>query len=110
MTIRTTQDQILNDISAAATKTANVGNGEFGAYFISDTSEHAAAGNWSAVTFIENTVFATNTASSNWSGDSIIGETFPEGLTIFGDFSVIDLTSGACIAYFKTADNTVTTT
>ena len=110
MTIRTTQDQILNNISAATAKTANVGNGEFGAYFISDTQQHAAAGNWSAVTFIENTVFATNTASSNWSGDSIIGETFPEGLTIFGDFSVLKLTSGACIAYFKTGDNTVTTT
>ena len=102
-------DQALVNISHSTAKTANVGNGEFGAYFISDTDQHAAAGNWSAITFIENTVFTTLTAS-NWSGDTFTGETFPEGLTIFGDFSVIDLTSGACIAYFKTANNNVTVT
>lgn len=107
MANRTTQDTILSSISAATTKTANVGNGEFGAYFISDTDQHTAAGNWSAITFIENTVFTTLTAS-NWSGDTFTGETFPEGLTIFGDFSVIDLTSGACIAYFKTGNTNVT--
>ena len=103
-------DQALVTISQSTAKTANVGNGEFGAYFISDTDTHTAAGNWSAITFIENTVFATNTATSNWSGNTFTGETFPEGLTIFGDFSTLKLTSGACIAYFKTADNTVTTT
>mgnify|MGYP003126766378 CR=1 FL=1 len=75
-------------------------NGSFGAHFIADTDQHTA--------FIENTVFNAITAS-NWSGDTITSETFPEGLTIYGDFSVIDLTSGACIAYFATKDNTVTT-
>ena len=83
-------------------------NGSFGAHFISDTDRHTATGGWNAITFIENTVFNAITAS-NWSGDTITSETFPEGLTIYGDFSVIDLTSGACIAYFATKDNTVTT-
>ena len=83
-------------------------NGSFGAHFIADTDQHTAAGGWNAITFIENTVFNAITAS-NWSGDTITSETFPEGLTIYGDFSVIDLTSGACIAYFATKDNTVTT-
>tara|TARA_Y100001972_G_C7440408_1_gene226080 strand:- start:188 stop:529 length:342 start_codon:yes stop_codon:yes gene_type:complete len=101
-------DQALVTISQSTAKTANVGNGEFGAYFISDTDQHTAAGNWSAITFIENTVFATNTALDNWSGNTVIGETFPEGLTIFGDFRVIKLTSGACIAYFKTSNKDVT--
>ena len=72
-------------------------NGSFGAHFITDTDQHTAPGGWNAIT------------ASNWSGDTITTETFPEGLTIYGDFSVIDLTSGACIAYFATKDNTVTT-
>ena len=83
-------------------------NGAFGAHFITDTDQHTAPGGWNAITFVENTVFNAITAS-NWSGDTITTETFPEGLTIYGDFSVIDLTSGACIAYFATKDNTVTT-
>ena len=37
-------------------------------------------------------------------------QTFPKGLTIYGNFTAIVLTSGACIAYFGTSDNTVTTT
>ena len=33
-------DQALVNISHSTAKTANVGNGEFGAYFISDTDTH----------------------------------------------------------------------
>lgn len=86
----------------------NKSNGSFGAHFITDTDQHTSAGGWNAITFIENTVFNAIT-TSNWSGDTITGETFPEGLTIYGDFTVIDLTSGACIAYFATDNTTVTT-
>ena len=81
-------------------------HGEHGAFFISDQDEHTAAGGWSAITMIENTVFNTLTCG-NWSGDTFTAETFPEGLTIYGNFTVIDLTSGACIAYFGTSNTTV---
>ena len=83
-------------------------DGSFGAHFIADTDQHTAAGGWNAITMIENTVFNTLTCD-NWSGDTFTGETFPEGLTIYGNFTVIDLTSGACIAYFKSSDRSVTT-
>ena len=40
-----------------------------------------------------------NTASHNYSGNSIDSETFLAGQTIYGLFTSITLTSGACIAY-----------
>ena len=105
MAYRTNQNILLDSIKS------NTGDnyGPNGAYFISDTDTHTAAVNWYAITMIEDTVFATLTAS-NWSGDTFTGETFPKGLTIYGNFTAIVLTSGACIAYFGTSDNTVTTT
>jgi hypothetical protein len=96
-------EQVTNSIKIADAKS----HGENGAFLITDTDLHTAAGGWNAITFMENTVFNAITAS-NWSGDTITGETFAEGLTIYGDFTAIDLTSGACIAYFATANNTVT--
>ena len=90
MAIRNDSDKFLQGIKNLGEK----GNGSHGAFFISDTDSHTAAGGWNAITFLENTVFNTLTAS-NWSGDTFTGETFPEGLTIYGNFTVIDLTSGA---------------
>ena len=104
MAIRTDSDKFLKQLQELGDKA----NGSHGAFFISDTDSHTAAGGWNAITFIENTVFNAITAS-NWSGDTITSETFPEGLTIYGNFSVIDLTSGACIAYFASDNTTVTT-
>ena len=105
MAYRTNQNILLDSIRS----NTHDNYGPNGAYFISDTDNHAATNSWYAITMIEDTVFATLTAS-NWSGDTFTGETFPKGLTIYGNFTVIDLTSGACIAYFGTSDNTVTTT
>jgi hypothetical protein len=109
MAIRNEQERLL-DLQRQAldniTAKADLGNGSHGAFFISDTDAHTAAGGWNAITMIENTVFNTLTCS-NWSGDTFTGETFPEGLTIYGNFTAIDLTSGACIAYFATSDTTV---
>ena len=105
MAIRNDSDKFLQGIKNLGEK----GNGSHGAHFISDTDTHTAAGGWNAITFIENTVFDAITVN-NWSGDTITSETFPEGLTIYGNFSSIDLASGACIAYFATDNKTVTTT
>jgi len=96
-------EQVTNSIKIADAKS----HGEHGAFLITDTDMHTANGGWNAITFMENTVFNAIVAQ-NWSGDTITGETFAEGLTIYGDFKSIDLTSGACIAYFATADNIVT--
>ena len=105
MAYSTNQEVLLDQISV------NTGNNyaPFGAFFISDTDAHTASGGWYAITMIEDTVFNALTAN-NWAGDTHTGETFPKGLTIYGNFTAIVLTSGACIAYFGTSDNTVTTT
>lgn len=103
MAIRNDSDKFLQGIKNLGEK----GNGSHGARFISDTAAHTAAGGWNAITFIENTVFDTLTCG-NWSGNTFTSETFPEGLTIYGNFTSITLTSGACIAYFATSNTTVT--
>jgi len=93
-------------ISSAVNTATSKSHGENGAFFISDTDAHTATGGWNAITMIEDTTFNVLTAN-NWSGDTYTGESFPEGVTIYGDFTSIDLTSGACIAYFATSDNSV---
>mgnify|MGYP003108751033 CR=1 FL=1 len=99
---RTGQEKLLSRLTTLIDKS----NGSHGAFFINDGATHTAASGWNAITFLENTIFNTLTAS-NWSGNSTASETFPEGLTIYGNFTVIDLASGACIAYFATTDTTV---
>ena len=47
-----------------------------------------------AIQFLEDTV---GTAGGN--GDSVAGNTFPTGLTIFGQWTAITLASGSIIAY-----------
>lgn len=49
-----------------------------------------------AITCVTETVFAVLTG---WSGDAVTGFTFPAGLTIWGNFSALTLTSGTIIIY-----------
>jgi hypothetical protein len=102
MAIRNESEQFLSNLSTQGEKA----EGAHGAFFINDTDSHTAAGGWSAITMLENTVFTTLTVG-NWSGDSTASEIFPEGMTIYGNFTVIDLASGACIAYFATSNTAV---
>ena len=66
-----------------------------GGELITDTAAHT--GRFKSIFFKEDT--EVNTASHNYTGNSIDGETFKAGQTIFGTFTSITLTSGACIAY-----------
>ncbi len=83
----------------------NIAIGQAGAKFISDTSEHTGA--FVAIAMIEDTVFNALTPSDtsngygvgSYNGNSMASETIPQGMTIFGKWTTIDLTSGACIAY-----------
>ena len=94
MAIRTDSDKFLKQLQELGDKA----NGSHGAFFISDTDSHTAAGGWNAITMIENTVFNVLTCS-NWSGDTFTTEVFPEGLTIYGNFAAFSLASGKVIAY-----------
>jgi hypothetical protein len=67
-----------------------------GAEFVSDTSAHT--GRFSAIYFKEATVINAITAD-NYTGNALAGESFPADSTIYGIFTSITLTSGACIAY-----------
>ena len=66
-----------------------------GGELITDTAAHT--GRFKSIFFKENTQI--NTASHNYSGNSIDSETFLAGQTIYGLFTSITLSSGACIAY-----------
>ena len=83
----------------------NVALGQGGAKFINDTSEHT--GTFAAITMMEDTVFTSLTPSDttngygvgSYNGNSMASETIPKGVTIYGRWTLIDLSSGAVIAY-----------
>jgi hypothetical protein len=71
--------------------------GENGGLYIADTSAHT--GIWDAIQALEATV--ADLVSSNLSG-TLTSVPIPAGVTIFGQFSSITLTSGTVIAYTAT--------
>ena len=83
----------------------NVSLGQAGAKFINDTAEHT--GSFVAITMLEDTIFATLTpfdttngiGVGSYNGNSMSGETIPQGVTIYGRWSTVDLASGLVIAY-----------
>ena len=86
-------------------ESGNVALGQAGAKFISDTAEHT--GSFVAITMLEDTIFATLTPSDttsgygvgSYNGNTMATETIPQGLTIYGRWTTVDLTSGLVIAY-----------
>jgi hypothetical protein len=86
-------------------ESSNVALGQTGAKFISDTESHS--GTFVAITMLEDTVFnaLTPTDTTNgygvgsYNGNTMASETIPQGVTIYGRWSTIDLTSGLVIAY-----------
>jgi len=83
--------------------------GGVGAEFINDTAEHT--GTYYAITCLEDTVFATLTptdtakfpGTSSGLGNNMSSETIPKGVTIYGRWSTIDLTSGLVMAYLASS-------
>jgi len=75
--------------------------GKYGAEIITN-SNSATAKNYCAITMLEDTIFATLSAN-NWAigsnGSAIIGTVYPKGLTIFGVFTAVTLTSGKVLCY-----------
>lgn len=74
--------------------------GRHGSTYMGDTATYT--GKWFAVYVISEAVFNTITEDSNnvlIDGDSLVGETIAAGTTIYGNFTVLDLTSGSCIAF-----------
>ena len=105
----------------AVVEAQNLAMGQSGSIFVTGTTAvtcGAGTGVFVAIQFIEDTVFAsgsggliaeteqlfpddtgTGTLIDADGGAAIDGETFPQGMTIFGRFLGFQLVSGACIGY-----------
>jgi len=93
----------LGKYSVKQVSNASIGQG--GCVFEDGTT--AITGNFVAIQFLEDSTLTTltprsssyiGTASGN--GDDIdTGNTFPQGMTIFGDWTAFTLASGSAIAY-----------
>ena len=105
----------------AVVEAQNLAMGQSGSIFVTGTTAvtcGAGTGIFVAIQFIEDTVFAsgaggliaeteqlfpddtgTGTLIDANGGAAIDGETFPQGMTIFGRWSGFTLASGACMAY-----------
>ena len=105
----------------AVVEAQNLAMGQSGSIFVTGTVAvtcGAGTGVFVAIQFIEDTVFAsasggliaeteqlfpddtgTGTLIDANGGAAIDGETFPQGMTIFGRWTGFTLASGACIAY-----------
>ena len=105
----------------AVVEAQNLAMGQSGSIFVTGTTAvtcGAGTGVFVAIQFIEDTVFAsgsggliaeteqlfpddtgTGTLIDSNGGAAIDGETFPQGMTIFGRWTGFQLASGACIAY-----------
>ena len=98
----------------------NLSLGQAGSVFVTGTSAVscvAPSGVFVAIQFIEDTVFGSSSgglsaetedlfpddtgegADVSENGAAVDGETFPQGMTIFGRWTGFTLVSGACIAY-----------
>lgn len=96
---RTSSKPSLSDSSLGALHKLNtlLGNAE-GADIYADTSDHT--GTWRRITTLAATVIDSYTASDIGAGTQVTADlTLAAGVTIFGNFSQIKLTSGAIIAY-----------
>ena len=85
--------------------TGNVALGQVGC--ILEEGITPVSGTFVAFQFLEDTVFTTLTpesssfiGTSGGSGDSVTGNTFPQGITVFGRWTGFTLASGSVIAYY----------
>ena len=105
----------------ATNEAQNVALGQSGSILVTGTTActcGAGSGVFVAIQFLEDTIFAsalgglsaetgqlfpsdtgTGTKIDSNAGAAIDGETFPQGMTIFGRWTGFTLASGACIAY-----------
>jgi hypothetical protein len=105
----------------AVVEAQNLAMGQSGSIFVTGTEAvtcGAGTGIFVAIQFIEDTVFASGaggliaeteqlfpddtgagTLIDANGGAAIDGETFPQGMTIYGRWSGFTLASGACLAY-----------
>ena len=67
-----------------------------GATFIGDSTTRT--GRWCAITFSTNSIVDA-LVPLNWDGNTISGQSFDSGITLYGVFTSIKLQNGHCVAY-----------
>ena len=91
----------------------NISLGQAGVAYLTDTNTYTPPSGTVvvAITFVEDTVFTSNTtvestsfttqgtAGPGTNADAFGSDTFPAGLTIYGRFTAIDFSSGAAMLY-----------
>ena len=74
----------------------NLGLGQAGSTYMEDGDSSTAK--YGAITMIADTNFSTLT-DANRDGATLTGVAIPKGITIFGRFTAITVSTGKCIAY-----------
>ena len=74
----------------------NLGLGQAGSTYMVDSDSSTAK--YGAITMIADTTFSTLT-DANRDGTALTGVAIPKGITIFGRFTAITVSTGKCIAY-----------
>jgi hypothetical protein len=69
--------------------------GEYGFRLIESGFSKPAGEVYRALTFVQDSVITT----TNENGDGLTSEAFPAGITIYGKFNTISVSSGRVIAY-----------
>jgi|TARA_R110000772_G_scaffold35255_1_gene85120 hypothetical protein len=91
MTIRTTQDSLLNQVKT----NTSLPLGSNGSILIDDTADHT--GPYFAITALADAELDVSSCTMNI--EDAIDFTIPKGVTIYGQFTVLSLGSGSVIAY-----------
>lgn len=69
--------------------------GGYGFRLVESGFSQPANETYRVITFVEDSVLTTTTSI----GDALTAETFPAGLTIYGQFDTVSISSGRAIAY-----------
>jgi|TARA_R100001530_G_scaffold42574_1_gene32423 hypothetical protein len=88
----------------------SISHGQSGSFFMDDGTSVVTGVEVIAIQCVEDTTFTTLTqTNAKYFGTGAVDEgeaiqdsdTFPQGVTLFGNWSAINLNSGAIIAYIK---------
>jgi hypothetical protein len=76
----------------------NIGLGQAGSTYMDDGDSSTASTTYNAITMINDTTFSTLTDAGR-DGSTLTSVAIPKGITIFGEFTAITVSTGKCIAY-----------
>lgn len=70
-----------------------------GADFVNTTD--AKTGRWNRITILKNNSSFAAITAQNYTGNSLVGESFPAGFELQGVFTAFELTNGSAVIAYK---------